>query len=292
MPVCITFDTERNYYETNTDPSIKAYKEKKFTMLENAIPKLLDISDDYDIPYTFFLCGEVAENCSNLFSNMNKHLIGVHTHPFTHEKIFKGTSPNDRINDYLCKYTYDEQCRMISEDLRLIKDNLNIKPKIFRAGKHSVNLTTFKALDFLNFQLDCSLHPQFQLFGWHPYKIKNTNLWELPTYSDISPEIAPSVKKLFRITSFTKDYFDGVYVGIIHPMIFGNPMINTPILFEKFIDIIENMVKWDFNFLTIEEAFNKSKKDKLCNNIGFIINKSTLPLHYLLKNYSYKSVLK
>lgn len=292
MPICLTFDTERNYYELIADRSIPAYKEKSFSMLERAIPKLLKISDEYNIPYTFFLCGEVAENCSHLFSDLRKHSIGVHTHPFTHETVFKGVSPNDREKDRLEKYTFEEQYQMISKDLQLIIDSLNLHPKIFRAGKHSTNEDTFRALERLDFEIDCSMHPPFQFVGWQPFKIPNTSIWEIPTYSDMSPEVAPQVMKLFRLTSVTKLLFDGIYVGIIHPMSFGNPTINTTVLFDRYKEMIEKLIKWNFDFLTIEDAFEQAnKKENLCNVVGRTINKGMAPIHYLIKKHSFKSVL-
>ena len=292
MPICLTFDTERNYYELIADRSIPAYKEKSFSMLESAIPKLLEISDEYNIPYTFFLCGEVAENCSHLFNDLRKHSLGVHTHPFTHKDIFKGTSPNDRENDRLEKYTSEEQYQMISTDLQLIIDNLNVHPKIFRAGKHSTNEDTFRALEKIGFVIDCSMHPPFQFVGWQPFKIPNTTIWEIPTYSDVSPEIYPQVKKLFRLTSVTKSLFDGIYVGIIHPMTLGNPTIDTTILFDRYKEMIEKLIKWDFDFLTIEDAFRQAnKKRNLCNMVGRIVNIGIAPIHYLIKRHSFKSVI-
>lgn len=291
MPICLTFDTERNYYELIADRSIPAYKEKKFSMLESAIPKLIEISTEYDVPYTFFLCGEVAENCPHLFTDLGKHSIGVHTHPFTHETIFKGSSPNDREEDRLEKYTFEEQRQMISDDLQLITDSLNLHPKIFRAGKHSANEDTFRALEKIGFDIDCSIHPPFQFVGWQPFKIPDTSIWEIPTYSDVSPEIATQVMKLFRFTSLTKSLFNGIYVGIIHPMTLGNPTIDTTILFDRYREMIEKMIAWDFEFLTIEDAFKQAdKKGNLCNPIGRAINMGMAPIHYLIKKHSFKSV--
>lgn len=292
MPFCLTFDTERDYYELIADRHIPAYKEKSFSMLESAIPKLLEISDEYDIQYTFFLCGEVAENCSHLFADIGKHSVGVHTHPFTHETIFKGLSPNDREKDRLANYTFEDQYQMISTDLQQIIDNLGIHPKIFRAGKHSTNSDTFGALERLGFDIDCSMHPPFQFVGWQPFKIQNTSIWEIPTYCDVSPEIYPQVKKLFRLTSVTKSLFNGIYVGIIHPMTLGNPTIDTTILFNQYREMIEKLIGWDFDFLTIEDVFREAKKRKnLCNVVGRAINSGMAPVHYLVKEHHFKSVL-
>lgn len=292
MPICLTFDTERNDYESVAHPDQEAYKEKSFSMLEDAIPKLMDISDDYKIPYTFFICGEVANNCSHLFKNMGRHEIGVHTHPFTHMSIFKGKTPNDREMDLLAQYSFEDQYKMINEDLKLIQENLNINPTIFRAGKHSANEITFKVLDELNFKIDCSMHPPFQLVGWRPFRIPKTTIWEIPTYSDVSPEIYPSVNLLFKFSSFARPLFNGIYVGLIHPMILGNPELNSKALFENYIKLIESLANNGFEFMTIDDAFNSSgKSTTICNSIGNALGMALKPMRHLIAKKGIKSIL-
>lgn len=292
MPFCLTFDVERDYYETIGGREGLAYKDKSFSMLESIIPKLLNISDQYNIPYTFFLCGEVAENCSHLFDDIKRHSIGVHTHPFTNKALFKGLSPNDHQNDYLSLYSYEEQYNMIQEDLELIKSHLGVNPKIFRAGRHSVNQNTFKALDRLDFKIDCSMYPPYQLIGWRPFIISNTSLWEVPSYSVVSPEIYPTVRKLFKLSSVADRLFKGIYVGLIHPMTMGNPKINTKLLFDNYIRFIEFMLDSGFDFITIENAVIASKdRSKVFNSIGKAINVLTHPIHTHIKNRYAKSIL-
>lgn len=291
MPICLTFDTERDYYELIGDRSIPAYKEKSFSMIKRAMPGLLEISEEFNIPYTFFLCGEVAKNCQDEFEGLKKHQIGVHTHPFTHESIFKGSSPNDKKQDMLKNYSYKEQLQMISKDLNLIKDNLRIEPDIFRAGKHGANWDTYRALDRLGFSIDCSQHPPFQFVGWQPFKIPNTSIWEIPSYSDMSPEIAPKVEKLFKLSSMSKLCFNGIFVGIIHPMTFGNPTINTELLFQRYRNMVKKIKEMGFEFLTVEEAFNKGNENNGINIVGRSINTILSPIHYLIRNHNFKTIL-
>ena len=54
-------------------------------------------------------------------------------------------SPNDQVADLLKNYSFEEQYNMIEMDLNLIYDNLHVKPKLFRAGRHGVDDNTFKA---------------------------------------------------------------------------------------------------------------------------------------------------
>lgn len=287
--ICLTFDTERNFYGSVVKKG-SAYREKSYSMLEDAIPKLLEIADEYDIHYTFFLCGEVAENCPRLFTGLKKHCIGVHTHPFTHRNIFKGTSPNDRERDRLERYTFGEQYEMVSEDLELITD-VGVQPKVFRAGKYSANRDTFKILDKLGFKIDCSMYFGFQLIGWQPFRIPNTSMWEIPAYCDLAPELIPQIKKLFRISNMIKSFYSsgGIYVGTIHPMIFGNPEIDSSNLFKHYREMIEMMLEWEFRFLTIEEAFKQVNKDKNQHNIiGKIFRMPMIFPHYLFRKGVFK----
>lgn len=283
MPVCITFDCERDFYSSRVNKQF-GYGDKKYLMLERAIPKLLEISDEYDVPYTFFLCGEVAEYCKELFSDLERHAIGVHTHPFTHIDFFRGSDPNDHELDKLERYSYDEQYQMISRDLQLITDNLGVRPKIFRSGKHSTNTDTFKVLDKLDFSIDCSTRPTFQIIGWQPFQINGTSIWEIPTYCDFSPELDSYIRQLFRLSAVMHKFTNGIYAGVIHPMLFGNPIINTIELFDRYRKMIEMMLKWRFDFLTVEQAIqqypNKNKKRAL-NMIGRVISSTIAPIHHV-----------
>lgn len=283
MPVCITFDTERDTYISRANNNL-GYSGKEFLMLEEAIPKFLEIGSEYNIPYTFFLCGEVAENCRSLFSNLEGHCIGVHTHPFTHRGIFRGTNPNDREKDQLEKYTYEEQYKMISQDLQMIIDSIGVRPKVFRAGKLSTNKDTFTALDNLGINIDCSTHPTFQIIGWQPYKISGTSVWEIPTYCDFSPELHSYLKKLLRISSIAHSITNNIYIGLIHPMLFGNPMLNTRVLFDHYRELIEKMLEWGYIFLTVEQALKHvSSANAITNTIGKVISATIAPFYYLFK---------
>jgi peptidoglycan/xylan/chitin deacetylase (PgdA/CDA1 family) len=273
MPICITFDTESYGYEG-----------KNFSMLERAIPRILEIGEKYDIPYTFFLCGEVAENCRALFSNLKRHKIGVHTHPFTHVETFKGESPNDYRQDLLEKYSGDHQYQMIFKDLQMITDNLAVKPKVFRAGKYSANYDTFTVLEKLGIEVDCSRHPSFQIIGWQPYKIRGTSVWEIPTYCDFSPETVSYLTKLFKTSAIAHSFMHSVYIGTIHPMIFGNPMVDNMVYFKRYEEMIKSMLEMGFNFLTVEQALEQAKRTNIAyNTIGRIFSAAISPVQWIIR---------
>jgi peptidoglycan/xylan/chitin deacetylase (PgdA/CDA1 family) len=273
----MTFDTERDFYGHLRDQNL-GYKGKDFSMLEFAIPRLLNIGAEYKIPFTFFLCGEVAVNCKNLFANLDQHIIGVHTHPFTHSDVFKGIDINSLKDDLLAKYTFQEQYRMISRDLQLITDTLTIRPKAFRAGKFSANRDTFAVLDKIGLSIDCSQNPNFQIIGWRPFKISGTSVWEIPTYCDFSPEIYSYLGKLMKFSSYAESLTHNIYVAYIHPMIFGNPLINRELLFDRYRETIENLLKWGFAFWTLEQALALTKSyGRFYNTIGRVASTVLTP---------------
>lgn len=287
MPICMTFDTERNYYGHQADKAL-GYKDKNFSMIEAAVPRLLEIGDEYGIPYTFFICGEVAENCRDLFSNLNKHVIGIHTHPFTHSKYFKSHNINVFSHDLLAKYSYEDQYQMISRDFQLIKDNLNVSPRAFRAGKMSANRNTYLALDKIGMTIDCSQNPPFQVIGWRPSKISGTSVWEIPTYCDFSPEVNSSLEKLMKVSSWAASLTHNVYVGYMHPMILGNPLVNQKLLFDRFRATIENLLKWGFTFWTLDRALDEAKKyGNVYNLAGKIASIIMTPPVYLARKMFY-----
>jgi peptidoglycan/xylan/chitin deacetylase (PgdA/CDA1 family) len=259
LPICMTFDTERDFYGHVADKNL-GYKDKSFSMLETAIPRLLKIGEEYKIPFTFFLCGEVAENCRDLFSNLDKHAIGVHTHPFTHSNLFKGKDINVFRHDLLATYSFQDQYQMILDDFELIKENLKVTPKAFRAGKMSHNRDTYLALDKIGLSIDCSQNPTFQLLGWRPFRISGTSVWEIPTYCDFSPETNSSLEKLMKVSSWPESLTHNIYVGYMHPMILGNPIVNQEILFDRFKALIDNSLKWGFTFWSLDRALEESKK--------------------------------
>jgi peptidoglycan/xylan/chitin deacetylase (PgdA/CDA1 family) len=283
MPICMTFDTERDFYGHLADPKM-GYKGKDFSMLEYAIPRLLKIGSEYKIPFTFFLCGEVAVGCKHLFTNLDDHVIGVHTHPFTHGDLFRGPDINSHNSDLLASYTFQEQCAMISRDLELITESLAIKPKAFRAGKFSSNRNTYAALDKIGLSIDCSQNPNFQVIGWRPFKIAGTSVWEIPTYCDFSPEVSSYLAKLMKMSSYAEAVTHNIYVAYIHPMIFGNPLVSRELLFDRFKETIENLLKWGFVFWTLEQALSQTQNyGRFYNTIGKVTSIALTPPIYLTR---------
>ena len=63
-------------------------------------------------------------------------------------------------------------------------------------------------------------------------------------------------------------------------------------LLDRYREMIEKLVEWDFDFLTIEDAFKQAnKKGNLFNLVGRAINMGMAPIYYLIKNHNFKSVL-
>lgn len=280
MNIAITFDVERDWYRV-LGTSYDNYKQKGFKMLEYAMPKLLEISEEYSVPYTLFICGEVAQNVPHLFEGLEKnHSIGVHTHPFSHEDIFKGSGPNDHDEDLLRLYSYEEQKEMISRDKNAIMDYIGVDSNVFRAGKHGADQTTFEVLEKLKFRVDATVNNGYQLVGWKPYLHPNSTLIEVPTYCDASPEIIGMVSRLIYWSN-KFDFFSNAYSIIFHPMVFGNPLADREEFLSRYSNWIESCVNSEYNFETIPDlAKNHSEKPE--NNMGEFFKLGIKPIRSLI----------
>ncbi len=283
MKIAITFDIERDWYRV-LGCSKDEYKEKTYRMIEYAMPRLLEAAEEYSIPYTLFLCGEVAEAVPYLFEGLPvRHQLGVHTHPFTHPGLFRGTGPNDHDADLLRQYTYAEQREMIARDRALIQDALGASPDAFRAGKHGADATTLQALDSLGFAIDASADRGYQLVGWKPYRIDGTGIVEIPTYCVAGPEILEQVERLL-LASRRFDRFSNVYSIVFHPMVFGNPNANREKHLVRYAEWIEKGIKNDFDFLTLRSCAGDAVGGA-SNLLGHLIGLGMLPIRYFMRYY-------
>jgi len=114
------------------------------------INTILKIANRYHVKLTFAIMPEVAK----YFPKDVKHEIGLHIHP--DDEIIKAHCNLSRDSDALWDYPYKEQLEMIKFGKDYLEDVLGIEPKVFVAGKWSVNNDTIKALIKTNFTHDCS----------------------------------------------------------------------------------------------------------------------------------------
>lgn len=136
----------------------------------DGVSNLISLAGKYGAKITFAVCPEVAEYMP---SKIN-HEIGLHIHPGWQE--FKNEKFSWYVGDYILKekckqsvnstvlkdYSYEEQAGMIRFGREYIIEKLGKDPKIFVAGRWSVNNNTIKALLENNFTHDCSAIPHYQ----------------------------------------------------------------------------------------------------------------------------------
>ena len=130
-------------------------------------PNLIKLADKYGAKITFAVCPEVVE----YFPAAINHEIGLHVHPgweeltykkfkwFVGDKYLRDKCRQSSSLSVLREYSYPEQLEMISEGKKYLAGKFGKEPKVFVAGRWSVNNDTEKALVEAGFTHDCSATP-------------------------------------------------------------------------------------------------------------------------------------
>lgn len=148
--------------------------------VSEAVPNLVKLADKYKAKISFVVCPEVV----NFFPKQIKHEIGLHVHPGWEEfrrKEFKWNVGDSYLRQHceqfsastvLQDYSYQDQLNMIKTGKEYLESKLNIKPKVFVAGRGSLNNDTIKALINQGFTHDCSPIANIKLkyFDWSKLK--------------------------------------------------------------------------------------------------------------------------
>lgn len=194
--------------------------EPSFSMIKRSIPQILSLLEENNAQAVFFVTGEVAEHEPDLVDKIiaARHDLGVHTHPFYHPE-FKGEHVNDTSKDNLADYSPAEIEIMIRRDLESIQ-NLGVEPKVFRAGKLSVNLETLKVVKEIGVD-DSSI----ELIG--PSNFSNLFLYSkaLSLLEERPVTLNPAFIHDDRWFYPLHWIFDGSL--ILHPQPFGNTNIDS-----------------------------------------------------------------
>lgn len=136
---------------------------------------LTKLMEHYEIPATLFITGRMTlkeREILKLFDSIYA-AIGIHKHPVEH----LSTTITTREADKLINYAKEEQRLFVSEDKIIVKNTLNIKAIMFRAGKLSRSQATLEVLRELGFKIDSSesipsfFHPEpLWKKPWRPYQ--------------------------------------------------------------------------------------------------------------------------
>jgi len=125
---------------------------------------LIEVANEYNAKVTFAVCPEVAE----CFPKNTKHEIGLHIHPGWQESEIKGIKfyVGDSYLREHCKqsvnstvlrdYPYEEQLGMIKTGKDHLQQIFGVEPKVFVAGRWSINNDTVKAVIKAGITHECS----------------------------------------------------------------------------------------------------------------------------------------
>lgn len=138
-------DVDKNYVHTG-----------EYRNVSEGIPRLLDIFDDFNAKSTWLITPDVAQHSGDFFKKLaKKHEIGCHVHP----EYFDGFIEGMKMQKILPLFSYEKQVEMLQEASDVIRKNVGVNPRSFRAGRFGINNDTLRALASCGFNLDCSMTP-------------------------------------------------------------------------------------------------------------------------------------
>lgn len=259
--------------------------------VSEAVPNLVKLADKYKAKISFTVCPEVVD----FFPKQIKHEIGLHIHPGWEEFRRKGFKWNVgdlylrqncqqfSASTVLQDHSYQDQLNMIKTGKEYLESKLNIKSKVFVAGRGSLNNDTIKALIDQGFTHDCSPMANIRLryFDWsklkricmpyHPsaedYQKKgNLPILIVPTSQTIikraiSPEGVPTYGFSWLKACFSEYYKQGVPLFHIH--LHSPAMIDSfySRIMDKFLSFISKHQGINFKFASeIKEYTDKDFK--------------------------------
>lgn len=143
------------------------FDKKSIAGAGEGVLNLIKIADKYGAKISFAVSPETAPYFP---ANIN-HEIGLHIHPgwqefktknhhyFVGDKFLKENCNQSVDSTVLKDFSYKEQLEMIEKGKKYLELKLNVEPKIFVAGRWSLNNDTIKALIENGFTHDCSAVP-------------------------------------------------------------------------------------------------------------------------------------
>ncbi len=131
------------------------------------VEHLVSMADRYGAKVTFAVAPEAAE----LFPEGIAHEIGLHVHPgeeklqmgkhrvLVGDKYLRERCRTSSTSSVLRDYPFEEQLDMITVGKDCLREVLGVSPKVFVAGRWSVNNDTIRVLVAEGFTHDCSATP-------------------------------------------------------------------------------------------------------------------------------------
>ncbi len=182
MKMIITIDTEEDNWG---DFSART------PSLENLryIPELQELFDEFKVLPTYLLSYPVAtdEKCIAMLREIHhtgRCEIGTHCHPWNTPPFQETSNPKDSM---LCNLPSDLQFKKLSYLHEAIKNNYNMEPISFRAGRWGFSNEVASCLEQLHYKVDTSVQPtvdwgkqygpDYSIAPTYPYYFKPENIF-------------------------------------------------------------------------------------------------------------------
>jgi hypothetical protein len=244
---------------------------------------LNDVANKYGAKITYLICPEV----SPYFPRGINCEIGLHIHPgwqkfkvngieyYAGDIYLRNNCKQSSDSSVLVDYSYEEQLSLISCGKDRLKKVLGITPKVFLAGRWSINNDTVKALCQLGFTHDCSAiaHSKKFHYDWsrlpricmpyHPmfidyqsrsiYREQEQSLIIVPIsqmfkLGNINPEV------ISRFTSLPLKFTIGEYYFKKIPLL--HICLHSPCMVDQFfINAMDDLLKFITRFKNINFKF-------------------------------------
>jgi len=171
MDIIIVCHTEFGFVDKKTKAVI--YDKKSVEGTKEGVLNLIKLAEKHKAKITFSVSPEVVD----YFPKNISHEIGLHIHPGWEEFRYKNfkwivgdtflkESCNfNKTSTALADYNHQEQLEIIGKGKEYFVKKFNKEPKVFVAGRWSLNADTIKVLINLGFTHDCSAYPGLKL-GW------------------------------------------------------------------------------------------------------------------------------
>jgi hypothetical protein len=236
MDVIIVCHTEFGFVSKKNIIFAKDPKEN----LKKGVLNLVKVAEKYGAKVTFAVCPETAP----YFPKDIRCEVGLHIHPgwekfnsgglefFVGDEYLRKNCKQSSSSTVLKDFPYDEQLDMINKGKEFIRGQLGKDPKVFVAGRWSLNSDTTKALVRNGFTHDCSApaHSKSKHHNWSnlpricmPYQPSEKDYQEkgsLPIlmipvsqyfpHGNVNPEVVPQVGLSWLKASFSEYYIQNL----------------------------------------------------------------------------------
>lgn len=197
MDVIVTVHTE---FGVVLNRKVLALKEPGVIGVYKGLKNILRVANKYNVRLTLAVMPEVASHVPKDVLKSRLVGIGLHVHPgwvkfrkqgiefYVGDSVLKELVSTSINASVLKDYSYKEQSELIKAGRDYIEDKLGERPKVFVAGRWSINDHTVRALINCGFTHDCTppAHQSAAHFDWS--KLPRIAMPYLPSESNYQLE--------------------------------------------------------------------------------------------------------